>query len=155
MMLMNTKMKIALHTTHVPLKKVTKYITKPLLRETIIIINNELNVITKNLKMYKCVQGGEMVRTQACPALAGDVVMRRPSMAEGVLSCEQGNPGGCADGHGPSRLVSYALLGQPVEVGCLVFGSVATDPVTPQVVDHDEDDVRLLSGASRAREKEE
>jgi len=42
MMLMNTKMKIALHTTHVPLQKVTKYITKPLLRKTIIIINNEL-----------------------------------------------------------------------------------------------------------------
>ena len=42
MMLMNAKMKIALHTTHVPLQKVTKYITKPLLRETIIIVNNEL-----------------------------------------------------------------------------------------------------------------
>ena len=42
MMLMNAKMKIALHTTHVPLQKVTKYITKSLLRETIIIVNNEL-----------------------------------------------------------------------------------------------------------------
>ena len=42
MMLMNTKMKIALHTTHVPLQKVTKYITKPLLRKTIMIVNNEL-----------------------------------------------------------------------------------------------------------------
>jgi 4-hydroxythreonine-4-phosphate dehydrogenase len=42
MMLMNAKMKIALHTTHVPLQKVTKYITKPLLRETIIMVNNEL-----------------------------------------------------------------------------------------------------------------
>jgi 4-hydroxythreonine-4-phosphate dehydrogenase len=41
-MLMNTKMKIALHTTHVPLQEVTKYITKPLLRETIITVNNEL-----------------------------------------------------------------------------------------------------------------
>ena len=41
-MLMNTKMKIALHTTHVPLQKVTKYITKPLLRKTIMIVNNEL-----------------------------------------------------------------------------------------------------------------
>ena len=42
MMLMNAKMKIALHTTHVPLQKVTKYITKPLLRETIITVNKEL-----------------------------------------------------------------------------------------------------------------
>ena len=56
-------------------------------------------------------KGGETVGLQACPALSGDLVMRRPSMAKGVLSGEQGNPGGCADGHGPSRLVPHAFLG--------------------------------------------
>ena len=42
MMLMNTYMKIALHTTHVPLEKVSRYITKDSLKKTICIINNDL-----------------------------------------------------------------------------------------------------------------
>ena len=47
MMLMNSYMKVALHTTHVPLKNVNRYITKSSLIETIQIINNHhhLNVI--------------------------------------------------------------------------------------------------------------
>ena len=42
MMLMNSYMKIALHTTHVPLEKVSKYITRDSLKKTICIINNDL-----------------------------------------------------------------------------------------------------------------
>ena len=42
MMLMNSYMKIALHTTHVPLEKVSRYITKDSLKKTISIINNDL-----------------------------------------------------------------------------------------------------------------
>ena len=42
MMLMNSYMKVALHTTHVPLKNVNRYITKSSLIETIEIINNDL-----------------------------------------------------------------------------------------------------------------
>ena len=42
MMLMNSYMKIALHTTHVPLEKVSKYITRDSLKKTIYIINNDL-----------------------------------------------------------------------------------------------------------------
>ena len=42
MMLMNQKFKIALHTTHLPLKDVSKQITKTSLRKTITIINNDL-----------------------------------------------------------------------------------------------------------------
>ena len=42
MMLMNSYMKIALHTTHVPLQDVAKYITKKSLMKTITIINNDL-----------------------------------------------------------------------------------------------------------------
>ncbi len=42
MMLMNSYMKIALHTTHVPLEKVSRYITKDSLKKTICIINNDL-----------------------------------------------------------------------------------------------------------------
>ena len=42
MMLMNSYMKVALHTTHVPLKNVNRYITKSSLIETIQIINKDL-----------------------------------------------------------------------------------------------------------------
>tara|TARA_B100001996_G_scaffold328535_1_gene275833 strand:- start:223 stop:1191 length:969 start_codon:yes stop_codon:yes gene_type:complete len=42
MMLMNSYMKVALHTTHVPLKNVNRYITKSSLIETIEIINKDL-----------------------------------------------------------------------------------------------------------------
>ena len=42
MMLMNSYMKVALHTTHVPLQKVTKHITFESLKKTINIINNDL-----------------------------------------------------------------------------------------------------------------
>ena len=42
MMLMNEEMKVALHTTHVPLKNVNKYITKKSLIQTIEIIHNDL-----------------------------------------------------------------------------------------------------------------
>ena len=42
MMLMNSYMKVALHTTHVPLKNVNRYITKSSLIETIRIINKDL-----------------------------------------------------------------------------------------------------------------
>ena len=42
MMLMNSYMKVALHTTHVPLKNVNRYITKSSLTETIQIINKDL-----------------------------------------------------------------------------------------------------------------
>ena len=42
MMLMNRNMKIALHTTHVPLKSVSKYITKSSLKKTIQIILKDL-----------------------------------------------------------------------------------------------------------------
>ena len=42
MMLMNKNIKIALHTTHVPLKNVSKYITKPSLKKTIKIILSDL-----------------------------------------------------------------------------------------------------------------
>ncbi len=44
MMLMNKEMKIALHTTHVPLKNVNKYITKERLKKTIKIIHRDLKV---------------------------------------------------------------------------------------------------------------
>ena len=80
--------------------------------------------------------------------------MLGPAMVKGVLSREQGNPGGRTDGHAPSRLVPYAFLGQPVDVGGLVLGSVATDPVPSHVINHDEDDVRLLSGTNSSRKKE-
>ena len=42
MMLMNSYMKVALHTTHIPLQKVTKHITFESLKKTINIINNDL-----------------------------------------------------------------------------------------------------------------
>lgn len=42
MMLMNRKMKIALHTTHIPLNNVSKYITKHSLKKTIQIIHKDL-----------------------------------------------------------------------------------------------------------------
>ena len=42
MMLMNSYMKVALHTTHVPLQKVTKHITFESLKKTINIINSDL-----------------------------------------------------------------------------------------------------------------
>ena len=42
MMLMNSYMKVALHTTHVPLKNVNRYITKSSLIDTIEIINKDL-----------------------------------------------------------------------------------------------------------------
>ena len=42
MMLMNSYMKVALHTTHVPLQNVTKHITFESLKKTINIINNDL-----------------------------------------------------------------------------------------------------------------
>jgi len=42
MMLMNSYMKVALHTTHVPLQNVTKHITFESLKKTITIINNDL-----------------------------------------------------------------------------------------------------------------
>ncbi len=42
MMLMNSYMKIALHTTHVPLQDVAKYITKASLKKTICTINSDL-----------------------------------------------------------------------------------------------------------------
>lgn len=42
MMLMNSYMKVALHTTHVPLQNVTKHITSESLKRTITIINNDL-----------------------------------------------------------------------------------------------------------------
>ena len=42
MMLMNSYMKVALHTTHVPLQNVTKHITLESLKRTITIINNDL-----------------------------------------------------------------------------------------------------------------
>ena len=44
MMLMNKKMKIALHTTHVPLDEISKYITKKLIRETVLIVNHDMQV---------------------------------------------------------------------------------------------------------------
>ena len=42
MMLMNSYMRVALHTTHIPLQDVKKYITKDLLTETINIIHKDL-----------------------------------------------------------------------------------------------------------------
>ena len=42
MMLMNSYMKVALHTTHLPLQNVYKYITVKSLKKTIEIINNDL-----------------------------------------------------------------------------------------------------------------
>jgi len=50
MMLMNSKMKIALHTTHIPLHDVKKFITKPLLSKTITIVNDDLK---KKFKINK------------------------------------------------------------------------------------------------------
>ena len=50
MMLMNSHMKVALHTTHVPLKNVNRYITKSSLMETIKIINDDLK---KKFKINK------------------------------------------------------------------------------------------------------
>jgi len=44
MMLMNKKMKIALHTTHVPLDDISKYITKKAIRETVLIVNHDMRV---------------------------------------------------------------------------------------------------------------
>jgi len=50
MMLMNSKMKIALHTTHVPLHDVKKFVTKTLLSKTITIVNEDLK---KKFKIKK------------------------------------------------------------------------------------------------------
>ncbi len=44
MMLMNKKMKIALHTTHVPLEEISKYITSSSIRETVRIIDHDMKV---------------------------------------------------------------------------------------------------------------
>ncbi len=44
MMLMNKKMKVALHTTHVPLNEISKYITKKLIRETVLIVDHDMKV---------------------------------------------------------------------------------------------------------------
>ncbi len=44
MMLMNKKMKVALHTTHVPLDDISKYITKKAIRETVLIVNHDMKV---------------------------------------------------------------------------------------------------------------
>lgn len=50
MMLMNSKMKIALHTTHVPLHDVKRFVTKTLLSKTITIVNEDLK---KKFKIKK------------------------------------------------------------------------------------------------------
>jgi len=50
MMLMNSQMKIALHTTHIPLHDVKKFITRPLLSKTIAIVNDDLK---KKFKINK------------------------------------------------------------------------------------------------------
>ena len=42
MMLMNKKMKVALHTTHVPLDNISKYITKKAIRQTVMIVDHDM-----------------------------------------------------------------------------------------------------------------
>ena len=42
MMLMNKKMKVALHTTHVPLDNISKYITKKAIRQTVMIVDQDM-----------------------------------------------------------------------------------------------------------------
>ena len=44
MMLMNKKMKVALHTTHVPLEDISRHITKKAIRETVLIVNHDMKV---------------------------------------------------------------------------------------------------------------
>ena len=44
MMLMNKKLKIALHTTHIPLDEISKYITKRSISETVKIINHDMKM---------------------------------------------------------------------------------------------------------------
>jgi len=44
MMLMNKKMKVALHTTHVPLDEISKCITKKSISETVKIINHDMKI---------------------------------------------------------------------------------------------------------------
>ena len=91
----------------------------------------------------------------ASGAPARNVPVITPAVPERVLTGQQRDPRRRALGHRVCVGKSHAPTGQRVNLGCLQLqAAVTTDPLGPQVINHDEQDIRPLCGVEKWQQEQ-